>query len=502
MSGAAGWLALRNMVAIAMSTEAVGISGFAAYLPPYRVDLRQWCSWTGTSWDKVSSVVGTGFRMAGPGQSIYTMAATAALRLMDRYDIDPGRVRFLALGTESSTDNSAGAVIVRGMLDLAMQERGVAPLSRHCEVPEFKHACLGGIYAMKGALRFLASEPGDAVGIAISADVAKYERGSSGEATQGAGAVAVLLEKRPGLLEVDLAGCGSASAYRAIDFRKPMVRANGQGSCFRETPVFNGKYSTTCYLDEAQHAIREMLRRLGRDPLGYFRSVGAVFMHRPYERMPLNALGFCYLTGLARSGAAGQAELAGYCEAAGVGIDDVLAEMRAAPDILALVREGGLERDPWPLTMRLLREFRDQPLYQELVAARMRLGARPMRELGNVYSASLPAWLAAGLEEAAQSGMDLAGREVLALGYGSGDAAEAMPMRVVPGWTVAAGRIGFADALEPAVDLTQDEYVALHRTGTGPRPLAGHDEFVIDRIGTSSSAEFADEGVEYYRYCR
>jgi hydroxymethylglutaryl-CoA synthase len=202
-----------------MSNVAVGISGFAVYVPPYRVDLRQWCEWTGASWDKVQSVVGTGFRMPGPGQSVYTMAATAALRLLDQYDVDPGRVRFLALGTESSTDNAAGAVIVRGMLDAALRERGMPALSRHCEVPEFKHACLGGIYAMKSALRYLATEAGDAAAIVVSADVAKYELGSSGEPTQGAGAVAMLLEKSPRLLAVDLAGCGSASAYRAVVVR-------------------------------------------------------------------------------------------------------------------------------------------------------------------------------------------------------------------------------------------------------------------------------------------
>ena len=40
------------------------------------------------------------------------MAATAVMRLIDQYDIDPARVKFLGLGTESSTDNSAGAIIV------------------------------------------------------------------------------------------------------------------------------------------------------------------------------------------------------------------------------------------------------------------------------------------------------------------------------------------------------------------------------------------------------
>lgn len=485
-----------------MSNVAVGISGFAVYVPPYRVDLRQWCDWTGTSWDKVKSVVGTGFRMPGPGQSVYTMAATAALRLMDQYDVDPGRVRFLALGTESSTDNSAGAVIVRGMLDAALRERGTGALSRHCEVPEFKHACLGGIYAMKSALRFLATEPGNPAAIVVSADVAKYDLGSSGEPTQGAGAVAMLLERAPRLLTVDLAACGSASAYRAVDFRKPMIRANGNGTYFRETPVFNGKYSTTCYLDESQHALREMLTRLGRDPLEYFRAVRAVFMHRPYERMPLNSLGFSYLSGLAHDGAAGRAELAGYCRAASLPLDEVLHEMRSVPDILAMAMGGELERDPWPLTMRLLREFRGHPLHEELVAAKMRLGTLPMRELGNLYSASLPAWMAAGLEEAANEGCDLTGQEVLALGYGSGDAAEAIPLRAVAGWADAAARIGFSKALEPFVNLSRTEYTDLHRTGTGARQVAAQDEFVIDRVGRSTAPEYADEGVEYYRYVR
>ena len=168
-----------------MATDSVGISGFAVYVPPYRVDLEQWCDWTGSDWSKIESVIGRSFRMRGPHQSIYTMAATSALRLIEQYDIDPTTVGFLGLGTESSTDNSAGAVIVRGMLDDALRAKGLPPLSRHCEVPEVKHACLGGVYAMKHALRYLALETEPRCAIVISADIAEYERGSSGEPTQG-----------------------------------------------------------------------------------------------------------------------------------------------------------------------------------------------------------------------------------------------------------------------------------------------------------------------------
>ena len=61
-------------------------------------------------------------------------------------------------------------------------------------MPEFKHACLGGIYALRGALRFLQSDGSDGVAIVVCTDKALYGRGTTGEPTQGAGAVAMLLE--------------------------------------------------------------------------------------------------------------------------------------------------------------------------------------------------------------------------------------------------------------------------------------------------------------------
>ena len=488
-----------------MGDYQVGISGLAAYLPPYRVDLQDWCEWTGRDWEKIRNVVGTGFRMLGPAQSVYTLAATATLRLIDQYDIDPQRIRFLGLGTESSTDNSAGAVIVKGMLDEALRQRGQNPISRNCEVPEIKHACLGGIYAMKNALRFLALEPRDSVAVVVSADIAKYDLGSSGEPTQGAGAVAMLLEKNPALLEVDVAACGSASDYRAVDFRKPMTRpANGNGSDstkFYDTPVFNGKYSTSCYLDETVHALRDMESKLGRNSADYYGALRAVFMHRPYQQMPVNSWGFSYLVGLAHDGEAGAAELAEYCGSADLQFSDVLAEMRSVPNILSMALEGDLNRDPYPMTMQLLKGFRNCDRFKSIVEEQLSLGSDTVRELGNVYSASLPAWIAAGLEEAAHREIDLAGQDILAIGYGSGDAAEAIPMRAVTTWREAANRIKFAAAMEPVQDLDQSQYRSLHATGRADSlQWEQNQDFMIDRIGCGSQPSYADDGIEYYRF--
>ncbi len=484
-------------------SEQVGISGFAVYVPPYRVDLEEWCRWTGSPWDKTRAVVGRSFRMRGPEQSIYTMAADAVMRLIERYGIDPARIGFLGLGTESSTDNSAGAIIIKGMLDEGLKQKGLPPVNRYCEVPEVKHACLGGVYALKGALRYLALEREDRCAIVVSADIAEYARGSSGEPTQGAGAVAMLLERRPTMLAVELDHIGSASAYRAVDFRKPVLRniIRGKLNChFQDLPVFNGKYSTTCYLDETLHALNDMTRRMGRHSAEYYRELAAVFMHRPYHRMPETSLAMSYLFSLADDGEAGRAELARYCERSGLAVGEVLAEMGSTPDVLDLVKQGDIEADAYPLSIRLSRDFRSSDEFGTLVASKMSLGSDIMKDIGNVYCAALPAWMAAGMEDAQLRGLDLAGGKVLAVGYGSGDAAEAIPMQVLEGWAEAAARIGFEAALEPYQNLTRAQYESLHETGEAEGLKAPETGFVIESIGASSNPRFSDEGIEYYRY--
>ena len=488
------------------SNPPVGISGMAVYMPPFRVDLERWCEWTGNDPAKTRAVVGHAFRMPGSDQNVYTLAANAVLRLIAQYDIDPQRVGYLALGTESSIDNAAGAVIVRGLVDQALASEGKPTLARDCEVPEFKHACLGGVYALKGGLRYLACDGRDRQAIAVSADIAEYARGSSGEPTQGAGAVAMLLETSPRLLELDLAKGGSASEYRGLDFRKPFLRFAGQtpGTHGRlsDLPVFNGKYSTDCYTDATLRALDAMFIRRDGSRTGYLRELAAVFMHRPYHRMPRNALAVGYLAALGQDAAQGDQdsarELHQYCSAAGVSCEDVMREWKTGVD--GCTHEV-LPADAYPASSALLKTFRKSDAYQCMVEDKLQTGSDSMMEFGNLYTAALPAWLAAGLDDVAARGLELEGRDLLLLGYGSGDAAEAIPARVAPGWREAARAIDFHDALAGAVDLDESEYVTLHDggtlNGTHSTTMSGA---VIDRIGTRNEHAFQDFGVAYYRY--
>ncbi len=483
----------------------IGISGLAAYVPPYRVWLEDWCDWTGQKWPKIRDVVGRSFRVRGPEHSVYTMAATAVMRLIDQYDIDPTRVKFLGLGTESSADNSAGAIIIKGMIDRALEERGMPPISRSCEVPEFKHACLGGVYGMKGAIRHLALDGAGSQAIVVCADIAEYALGSSGEPTQGAGAVAMLLEENPKLAVVDLIGSGSASDYRVMDFRKPMLRFKSQGMTdthhVQDFPVFNGKYSTTGYVDETLHALEDMYSKRGLSPAEYLRSLRTVFMHRPYRRMPETGWAISYLFALSTGSDADRAELASYCYEAGIDPQEVVDEMANKPSVAKLANIEEHQLEAYPKAMAVYRVFRASRHYRREILDKLSLGSDTMLDLGNLYTAALPAWMAAGFEQALEEDSLKTGEEILTLGYGSGDAAEVIPFYVAHGWREASAAIQFSEAMTPVIDLNEKQYIAMHEGG---RPegidYVPNREFVIAGVGHRQERHFADYGIEYYRY--
>ncbi len=480
-----------------------GVSAITLDLPRLRVGLEAWCEWTGNNWDKVQGVVGTGFRMCAADENAYTLAAGAVLRLIDTEGLDPERIGYLALGTESSTDNAVGAVIVKGMVDEALRARGRAPISRACEVPEFKHACLGGVYALKGAARYVATDGRDRVAIVVASDVAEYARRSTGEQTQGAGAVAMLVERHARLLGVDVAASVGTSEYRGLDFRKPVAR-------FRhpeytpdvqrphDFPVFNGTYSTVSYTEQVATALDLFLDREapGQDPWQALAAYDALLFHRPYHHMPVQALAHALVWCGARR--ARPEWLNRVARAAEVDVDALVREARAGTWVWQVCRERGVDADPTPLASRVARALRRDPEFRAFVAARMSLGGSRVRELGNLYTASLPAWLAAAVEEAADRDTDLAGARLLCVGYGSGDAAEVFPVHVAPTWREAAGRVGLSALLGQARDLTREEYEALHDGRAGDWARRTRASFHVTRVGDVVDGPGQDVGLEYY----
>lgn len=489
-----------------------GVSGMAVYVPPCRVNLEDWCKWTNNSWDKVSNVVGKSFRILASNENAYTMAANAVLRLIIHNEVDPERIGFLGFGTESSSDNSAGAIIVKGMVDKGLKKLNMPRLSRHCEVPEFKHACLAGVYAMESAVRYVSADGKDRLAIVVAADVAEYALGSTGEQTQGAGAVAMLIEHTPKLFEIQMRYTGSASDYRGPDFRKPHRRhfmnldsyntssAHGKVSDF---PVFSGPYSTMVYQDEVTVAVENMLERLNHSPGRYYDEIAALFFHRPYNMMPIQAMSFLYTRGLARATSSEhQSYFAALCAEAKTTTEAVMSELEIDPRYFERIEADEEVKDAFPETGKVARVLRRDSKFIGLLSEKMSMGSTAMGNFGNLYTASLPCWLAAGFEEAYVRKLDIACRPMVMVGYGSGDASLAIPIVPVPGWEKAAARINVTSALSNPINLTKEQYEALH-TGAEKTDIASDQrrmEFVVDRVGQRIESAFQDAGIEYYRF--
>ena len=89
-------------------------------------------------------------------------------------------------------------------------------------------------------------------------------------------------------------------------------------------------------------------------------------------------------------------------------------------DIYSLGNPEKHQLEAYPMVMSVLRAFRTTENYQNEVINKLFLGSDKMLDLGNLYTAALPAWIAAGFEQALNDNLLEAGEEVLTLGYGSG----------------------------------------------------------------------------------
>jgi hydroxymethylglutaryl-CoA synthase len=314
----------------------------------------------------------------------------------------------------------------------------------------------------------------------------------------------MLVENNPKMLRFELDMSGSASDYRGPDFRKPFSRFTNQTlekhGQPRDFPVFNGKYSTTCYVDEVLAAMKDLFRKVKAAPSAFMKDLGAVFLHRPFLRMAETGLIMSLLYSFALGDDLDQSLLDEYARLAGVDGRALRNELLETKNVYELVEDQTLAVELFPLATATAKAFRKTEDFEQLVVKKLRLGGEQMAEVGNLYTASLPVWLAAGLEQAVNEDLQLDNSRFLTIGYGSGDAAEVIPMRVVAGWQSAAERIQFSQSLATATDLDQSAYETLHDTGElSFEPTATQDAFYIASIG-ARDRHFDDSGIEYYKY--
>jgi hydroxymethylglutaryl-CoA synthase len=347
---------------------------------------------------------------------------------------------------------------------------------------ECKFACVSGSYALYDNANWIrAEENSGKAAIVIVSDIAKYDIGSSGEYTQGAGAVAMLITKNPRLMAFDQK-VASTIIKNEYDFYRPFGK---------ETPLVNGTYSNLLYLIQVrkafdsykERAIKSGLIKLQdgesiTDHIDFFR------VHLPYRKMGEKALAY-----LLRH------------------------EWRHLPRWKNVIKEIGMA-EPHPKDQRgtiesiladtefmkadekFRRAFMQTSYFNEVFEKKMASSLEASAIIGNLYTASMYMGLRSLLEFEYKKGTDLEDKRVGFGSYGSGSSAMVFSGIIQPDYKEIVKRMDLEQDIGERVKLPIEVYERLHRNEkTCSEFLARpHKEFVLVKVGglTADKAGFRE----------
>ena len=251
-----------------MSTDA-GIASIGLQLPPLYMPVTQLAELRNVDPNKFTKGLGCAdIALCPEGHDAVTLAVGAAKRALSRWSGSVDDIGFIALGTESAKDMSRplSAWVAEGL--------GLSGSVRSYEV---KHACYGGTLALRQALEWKWSGAGAGkAALVIASDVALYALGDPGEPTQGAGAVAMIIDE-PTVASVSAKSFPFSSP--AFDFWRPV------GDSF---PSVDGQLSLDCYRNAVSQCFGSMIG--GRDPHEALSAYRALCFHVPFPKMVKKAV--------------------------------------------------------------------------------------------------------------------------------------------------------------------------------------------------------------------
>jgi len=211
-------------------TIKVGIDAIGFYAPHYYLDLKVLAAERGVDANKFLTGLGQEkMAVVPPDEDVVTMAADAGFQVLKH--VDPDDIQLLLFATESGIDHSkAAGIFVHRLLNL----------SPRCRVVELKQACYSATAGLQMALPMLRDNPKAKI-LLIASDVARYGLNTSGESSQGGGAVAMVLSQNPRVLVIE----PESGFYTedVMDFWRPS---------YRNEAIVEGKYSCELYLKLVQ----------------------------------------------------------------------------------------------------------------------------------------------------------------------------------------------------------------------------------------------------------
>jgi hydroxymethylglutaryl-CoA synthase len=259
---------LSNAQQLMRPARDVGITGYGAYVPRYRLPAsevaRVWTEGTSALPIKEKAVPGL-------DEDVATMSIEAARNALARAGVDPAHIRAVWVGSESHP------YAVKPTSTVVAEAIGAVP---NTQAADWQFACKAGTEAMQAGIGFVGSSMAD-YALAIGMDTAQGRPGDALEYTAGAGGAAFLLGPAEGALAV-FEGSYSFVTDTPDFWRRPHEKYPEHGQRFTGEPA---------YFKHVTSAAERLMELTGTTAKDYRYAV----FHQPNVKFPQRAgklLGF------------------------------------------------------------------------------------------------------------------------------------------------------------------------------------------------------------------
>ena len=443
-----------------------GIDAIAFYVPELFVSMDNLALARGIPAEKLKRGLGLQ-KMAIPnvGEDASTFAANALLNLINQNNLNPNDIGRVYLGTESAVDGSKPTAtyaveIVENELAKTYGKRSF----KHCDILDMTFACVGAIDALHNSLDWV-KQGKNRKAVVIASDLSKYSLNSTGEYTQGAGAVAVLVSHNPNILAInDVWGVASKSegdffkprrTYKKTELLKTVFAelkleisdknitdfiastnskfwadTNEIVEVFKEEPVFDGQFSNACYSDRITEALEHYNKQKTTDFSTHWNQI---IFHLPYAYHGRRIILDNWLTWIKGTNLHSQLENE-------IGKQDV--------------------SDPKEWSKKAYKSS----FYTDFVASKIAGGELASSEIGNMYTASIFMSLLSLLSNSYNKNETITGNTIGFIAYGSWSKSKVFEGVIQKNWASKIAPIQLFQNLENRTSIEVNTYENLHQT--------------------------------------
>ena len=442
----------------------IGIDAIGYYVPQLMVSMKDLAQARNLPYDKLHLGLGlSAMAIPDKDEDAVSFAANALIKLIEVNQIDPKTIGRVYLGTESAVDSSKPtATYAVGAVERLLETNYGPRVFKNCDVVDMTFACVGAVDALQNCLDWVRVDT-KRKAVVIASDVSKYDLNSTGEYTQGAGAVALLISHEPSILSIaDHWGVGMESVN---DFFKPRREISKSEiiqdlkellniddsqevitqklhqatskfwsdrkatfELFKEEPVFEGQFSNQCYEARVSEALDHLSSQTS---INYNQDWNHLIFHLPYAFHGRRII-----------------------------FENWLKWVKDSDDMAALESEIGSQQEADPKEWQKL--ARKSSIYKQFVSDRIAPSERASSEIGNMYTASIFMAFVSLLANALEHKLDLAGNKVGFIAYGSGSKSKVFQGVIQSNWLKKVNTLNLFVDLSSRQKASIKEYEDLH----------------------------------------